>query len=63
MVAFFSLAVVLGGLLVLDIATGPALIRVEDVIATLLGPAEADTMLRAIVWDLRLPMALMALNP
>ncbi len=62
MVAFLCLAVVLGGLLVLDIATGPALIRIEDVIATLIGPGEADSTLRAIVWDLRLPMALMALT-
>lgn len=62
MVAFLSLFLLLGGLLVLDIATGPALLPISDVLATLAGPAEADLTLRAIVWDLRLPMALMALT-
>jgi len=62
MVAFFALLIALSGLLVLDIATGPALLKIEDVLATLVGPAEADLTLRAIVWDLRLPMALMALT-
>ncbi|MBL8691249.1 MAG: iron ABC transporter permease [Rhodospirillaceae bacterium] len=62
MVAFFCLLIALSGLLVLDIATGPALLKIEDVLATLVGPAEADLTLRAIVWDLRLPMALMALT-
>ena len=47
MVAFLCLAVVLGGLLVLDIATGPALIRIEDVIAVLQERLEA--ILRRIV--------------
>lgn len=62
MVAFFCSLIALSGLLVLDIATGPALLKIEDVLATLVGPAEADLTLRAIVWDLRLPMALMALT-
>ncbi len=62
MVAFFCLLIALSGLLVLDVATGPALLKIEDVLATLVGPAEADLTLRAIVWDLRLPMALMALT-
>ena len=62
MVAFFCLLIALSGLLVLDVVTGPALLKIEDVLATLVGPAEADQTLRAIVWDLRLPMALMALT-
>ena len=62
MVAFFCLLIALSGLLVLDVVTGPALLKIEDVLATLVGPAEADLTLRAIVWDLRLPMALMALT-
>ncbi|MBM3533233.1 MAG: iron ABC transporter permease [Alphaproteobacteria bacterium] len=62
MVALLGLLLLLGGLMVLDIATGPALLPISDVLATLAGPAEADMTLRAIVWDLRLPMALMALT-
>jgi len=62
MVAFLALFLLLGGLLVLDIATGPALLPVSDVLATLAGPAGADLTMRAIVWDLRLPMALMAIT-
>ena len=46
---------------VFDVATGPALLRPGEVVATLLDPAGADGALRAIVWDLRLPMAVMAL--
>jgi iron complex transport system permease protein len=59
-VALAALALLLGGLLVLDVATGPALLPVGDVLAALAGPQAADATLRAIVWELRLPMALMA---
>ncbi len=46
---------------VLDIATGPAMLPVQDVLTTLLDPGSADDTTVAIVWTLRLPMALMAL--
>jgi len=47
--------------LMLDVATGPSLLALGDVVRTLLAPAAADPMTRAIVMDMRLPIALMAL--
>lgn len=47
--------------LTLDVATGPSLLALGDVLRTLLAPAAADPMTRAIVMDMRLPIALMAL--
>ncbi len=55
------LLLVLLGTLVLDIATGPSLMPLSDVVATLLKPEEASAGTRAIVWDIRLPIALMAI--
>ncbi|RAS13393.1 MULTISPECIES: FecCD family ABC transporter permease [Microvirgula] len=49
------------GSLLLDVATGPSLLGLEDVLVTLLSPYSADPMTRAIVMDMRLPIALMAL--
>lgn len=48
------------GTLLLDIATGPSMVPLIDVIRALIG-AEAADMTRTIVLELRLPMALMAL--
>ncbi|MDR7379329.1 iron complex transport system permease protein [Rhodoferax ferrireducens] len=47
--------------LVLDIATGPSLLGVADVLNTLLHSETADATTKAIVLDMRLPIALMAL--
>lgn len=47
--------------MMLDVATGPSLLALGDVMRTLLAPAAADPMTRAIVMDMRLPIALMAL--
>ncbi|MCR3963924.1 iron ABC transporter permease [Aeromonas veronii] len=47
--------------LVLDIATGPSLLPLGEVVDALLGPSQADPMTRTIVHDMRLPIALMAL--
>jgi len=46
--------------MIFDIATGPALLPVGDVVNALFGSA-ADETIATIVWSLRLPMALMAL--
>ncbi|WP_235952325.1 FecCD family ABC transporter permease [Falsiroseomonas algicola] len=46
--------------LVLDVATGPAMLSPSAVAASLLGLAP-DPMVDAIVWSIRLPVALMAL--
>lgn len=59
---WLALFVVLGLLsLMLDVATGPSMLALGDVVRTLLSPAAADSMTRAIVMDMRLPIALMAL--
>lgn len=48
--------------LVFDVVTGPAMLPVGDVVNALLGRETADEMTQVIVFDLRLPMALMALT-
>lgn len=46
---------------IVDMAWGPSSLTTMDVIRTILNPGDADTRLSVIVWDLRLPIALMAL--
>ena len=53
------LAIMAAGMLV-DIATGPSGLSIGTVIHTLLDPAAADAGTRVIVWEVRLPAALMA---
>ncbi len=57
------LLLLLGGLLSLavDIATGPGQLDLLTVLKTVLEPEAADPRLRIIIWDIRLPVALMAL--
>lgn len=43
-----------------DVSLGPARYALGDVMATLLWPAEADLQMRTVVWDIRMPVALMA---
>ncbi|MGX9964152.1 FecCD family ABC transporter permease [Roseomonas sp. F4] len=52
--------VVLALCFLLDLATGPALLPVSAVAASLFGAGQ-DPMVEAIVWSIRLPVALMAL--
>lgn len=47
--------------LLLDIATGPSLLPVKEVVTALVSPTHADNMTRTIVMEMRLPIALMAL--
>ncbi|MEM6588113.1 MAG: iron ABC transporter permease [Pseudomonadota bacterium] len=51
------LACVLG-----DILTGPALLSVGETVSALFGLEAASSMTTVIVWDIRLPMTLMALT-
>lgn len=46
---------------VLDIVTGPSMLPVSEVVKTLLHMDNVDEMTHTIVYDLRLPIALMAL--
>ncbi|MEP0963955.1 MAG: iron ABC transporter permease [Roseobacter sp.] len=44
-----------------DILTGPALLGVADVFSVFFTPGDASAMNMVIVWDIRLPMTLMAI--
>lgn len=47
-------------LVVLDVMTGPASLSFFDVVSVLLNPADATPQQKVIIWDLRLPIAIMA---
>ncbi|WP_437628622.1 iron ABC transporter permease [Achromobacter xylosoxidans] len=55
-----ALAVLIGASLLADLATGPAGLAPADLLRTLLHPDGADAGTRVIVWQFRLPYALMA---
>ncbi|WP_342358616.1 iron ABC transporter permease [Terrarubrum flagellatum] len=61
------LKLVAGGLLalfaalVIDVSTGPGNLPIADIVRTLVSPEGVDARMAVIVWDLRLPIALMAL--
>ncbi|MCI0510010.1 MULTISPECIES: iron ABC transporter permease [Chromohalobacter] len=55
-VALLTLAMV-----IIDIATGPSQYPLRDVFMTLVAPSEAPEAMRIIVWNIRLPVALMAI--
>lgn len=46
---------------VIDIMTGPASLSFADVLAVIFNPSGASVQHKVIVWDLRLPIALMAI--
>jgi len=46
--------------LMLDVSIGPGALSLGSVISTILHPAAAEARLSVIVWDIRLPIALMA---
>ncbi len=54
------LAVVTVATVVVNIATGPAGLAVTDVLAGLLHPSSLDQSTRVILWEVRLPFALLA---
>jgi iron complex transport system permease protein len=45
-----------------DMALGPANYSLSDVVSALLDPATAANQLRVIIWDIRMPIALMAVT-
>jgi len=45
-----------------DMALGPANYALSDVISALFNPAEVANQLRVIIWDIRMPIALMAVT-
>ena len=58
--ALMCLACVLGALLVVDIGTGPSPFPIADLVAGLFRPDALPLEQRVILWDVRLPYALMA---
>ncbi|WP_110654956.1 FecCD family ABC transporter permease [Salinicola halimionae] len=59
LIAATALATLLS--LLLDIATGPGAYALSDVMQALLAPSEVSRVLQVVVWDIRLPVALMAI--
>ena len=55
-------AVALVVAMVADIVTGPSGLSVRQAVATIISPGSADTTTRAIVWLIRLPVAVTALT-
>lgn len=53
-------AVVLAACIVGDVLTGPAMLPMGDVVAALTARSTAPPMIAVIVWDIRLPLTLMA---
>lgn len=56
-----ALLAICGAGLIWDIMSGPSGLTLNEVLQILLHPADAEVNERVIVWDLRLPIALMAL--
>ena len=61
-----GLVLVLLGLLcgsvAVDVSLGPARYQLGDVVQTLLRPGSADLQMRVVIWQIRMPMALMAVT-
>lgn len=59
--ALISVAGLLAGLMVLDLSLGPSGLPLKDVVTGIwAGPNGDDTMISAILWQLRMPQTLMA---
>ncbi|CAI8777879.1 iron complex transport system permease protein [Pseudomonas sp. IT-P12] len=54
------LALLLLGSVLLDLALGPASYGLDEVLGALLSPDSAAPQVRVVMWDIRLPVALMA---
>ncbi|MGM8931120.1 FecCD family ABC transporter permease [Salinicola halophyticus] len=59
LIAAIALATLMS--LLLDIATGPGPYALSDVTKALLAPSDVSRVLQVVVWDIRLPVALMAI--
>lgn len=55
-----AFAVALIFMLALDVALGPATLSLWEVLSTIVAPGSSSAANQVIVWDIRLPMALMA---
>jgi iron complex transport system permease protein len=58
----FGLVIALILSVAVDVSLGPARYSVGDVIRTLAMPQQAEIQMRVVVWDIRMPMALLAVT-
>ncbi len=57
-----ALTVALAVSVAVDMALGPANYRLSEVLSALMDPAAAGDQLRVVIWDIRMPIALMAVT-
>ena len=57
-----GLVAALGLSVAIDMSSGPAAYPLGDVLRAVLAPASVDEKLRVVVWDIRMPVALMAVT-
>jgi len=57
-----ALTVALAATVAADMGLGPARYTLAQVVATILDPASAADQLRVVIWDIRMPIALMAVT-
>ncbi len=57
-----GLALLLALSVAVDVSLGPARYTLREVLATLIQPGQADAQMRMVIWDIRMPMALMAVT-
>ncbi|MEM8775462.1 MAG: iron ABC transporter permease [Pseudomonadota bacterium] len=60
-IALCCAGAILATCMLIDILTGPALLSFKDVLLALFAPGRTDSTTVVIVWDIRLPMSLMAI--
>ena len=58
LIALLALLLILS--VILDMAIGPASYALSDVASAVLFPSSATDQVRVVVWDIRMPVALMA---
>jgi iron complex transport system permease protein len=56
-----AMTVVAAASLCLDLVTGPSVLTISDAVRTLISPESVEGPARVIIWEIRLPAALMAL--
>jgi len=61
-VILFGLFIALRFSMAADMALGPARYTISEVLATIADPAAAANQLRVVIWDIRMPIALMAVT-
>lgn len=60
-ILIFVASVLLATSFIIDISWGPSFLPLSDVLNTIINPSIASAQTHVIVWDLRLPIALMAI--